>query len=126
MKRIFSGVVSVGLLIGLSGCSSMYSDVFDCPVGAGVSCRSISQVQGMVDTGTVGAKEEAQSVVSPEKTLPLFESGTFSAPRRRVVRHPEKTLRIWMAAHPQEEQTFKTEHYLYVVLEPGFWRETAL
>ena len=46
----------------LSGCSS-YEQEFDCPVGRGLSCASLSQVNRHINAGTLG--EEQQDDFAP-------------------------------------------------------------
>ena len=40
-------------LMLLQGCSS-YQDQFDCPAGKGVGCKSVRQIDDMVEYGLIG------------------------------------------------------------------------
>lgn len=122
--------VSVSLLT-LSSCSSVYNDSFDCPPGKGVSCQSISTVNRLVNQGEVGSQEqgrpEEKSSVADKSPLPLFQEqkGSSPASARRVVRRPEKTVRVWIAAQEQEDGTYISERFVYTVIAPGFWTEVS-
>jgi hypothetical protein len=59
-------------LVNLSGCST-YSETFDCSPGTGVGCKSLNQVNKMVEKGHLPYREEEDiSVVTtiPDRTLP--------------------------------------------------------
>lgn len=51
------------LLPLLSGCSVMgvYEGGFDCPAGSGVGCKSISEVNEMVNSGALSPQESVAS-----------------------------------------------------------------
>ena len=128
--------VSMSLvLLGLSGCSSLYDDSFECKAGTGVPCRSISEVHEMVNRGEVGQKESSpssssdQSSVSQasEPLLPPFKEEQLlkDASRKKVSRRPEKTLRVWLAPHPEDSGIYSGERYVYTVIEPGAWVEES-
>lgn len=44
--------------LALSGCMGVYDGGFECPPGEGVGCKSISEVNHMVDEGTLPKKED--------------------------------------------------------------------
>lgn len=46
--RVVKTAFAVALMVGVSGCAS-HRETFDCAPGAGVGCKSISQVNDMVD-----------------------------------------------------------------------------
>ena len=123
------------VLLGLSGCSSLYEDSFECPAGSGVSCRSISEVHEMVNRGEVGQKESFLSPLedqgsasqASETLLSPFKEEQLSkdASRKKVSRRPEKTLRVWLAPHLEESGIWSGERYVYTVIEPGAWVEES-
>jgi len=108
----------------LAGCMSVYDEDFDCGVGKGVGCRSISQVNEMVNRGQVPLKEveekEEESNDIAIEDLPGLEA--LSAQNGiKVKRIPEKTLRIWVAPHEAQDGSFVEETYVNLVIEPGRW-----
>ena len=117
-------------LSGLSACSSIYNDSFDCKAGTGVPCKSISEINTMVDRGEVGRISSASKSESPEidvSTLPSFQEGMASANPmiKGVYRVPEQTLRVWLPAHLEEGGTWSGARYLYTVVTPGRWVESG-
>ena len=125
------------VLSGLSACTSIYNDDFDCGPGKGVNCKSISQVYAMVNTGQVGQEpltdESSKDLDSNSKhkkdsqeSLPYFSEITPSsidAKIKHVTRNPEKTIRIWIAPHLDESGSYVSDSYLFTVIEPGKWIE---
>lgn len=64
----YSSLLSFLLLPLISGCSIMgvYEGGFDCPPGKGVGCKSISEVNEMVNAGELPPK--AEKTPAPEET----------------------------------------------------------
>jgi len=48
--------ISLALFIGLSGCMGIYEGGFECPPGKGVGCKSISEVNQMINAGMLPVK----------------------------------------------------------------------
>ena len=116
----------------LTGCLGVYDDDFDCGVGKGVGCRSISQVNEMVNRGQVPLPETpAEETASTDESsdldphlkidhLPPLEFLSAQS-GMKVKRIPEKTLRLWIAPHEVEDGSFVEETYVNLVLSPGRW-----
>lgn len=49
--RTHTQIYGLGLLLSLSGCMGVYEGGFECPPGKGVGCKSISQVNDMINRG---------------------------------------------------------------------------
>lgn len=84
----------------LSGCST-YNEDFDCEPGKGVGCKSLSQVNRMVDEGAFGVEEEDKTV----ETAAVVPS--------------QKQLRIWVAGYEEGDGTIHEPSVLYVPLKSG-------
>src|SRR5262249_53420095 len=118
----------------LAGCMGVYESEFDCGVGQGVGCHSISQVNEMINRGQVPlpekedgeGKNENVSEVAQLKTdeLPILEP-LSSHPKVRVKRIPEKTMRVWVAPHEAADGSYLEESYVNLVIEPGRWINTS-
>lgn len=52
----FKSVMSVTSIVCLVGCSS-YKENFDCPVGTGMGCASLSRVNKAMDKGRIQIEE---------------------------------------------------------------------
>lgn len=51
-------LLSATLPFCLQGCMGVYDGGFECPPGEGVGCKSISEVNHMVDEGTLPKKQD--------------------------------------------------------------------
>lgn len=58
----------------LSGCSSNYSNKFDCPYGEGLGCASVSKVNKMLDAQMVDTQDYLPSTVkgNPQQQIPIY------------------------------------------------------
>lgn len=91
------------LALALSGCMGVYEGGFECPPGEGVGCKSISEVNHMVDQGlgshnqsstSAQETEDAQKIEDNEPVCKKEFSGSCST-------SPE----IWYAP------AFEVQHY---------------
>ena len=89
----------------LTGCAAMNSD-FDCGVKPGVMCKSLDQVNAMIDQGELGGKEK-----------------TFDVPFKPGVpyRHSDTVMRIWIAPYEDVQGNYHQESVIYTVIKPGRW-----
>ena len=64
----------------LSGCMGVYEGGFECPPGEGVGCKSISEVNQMVDQGLGSHNQSSTSAQKTEDDEPVCkkESGSCS------------------------------------------------
>lgn len=53
MKNKIYKAFSIALSFSLSGCMGIYEGGFECPAGVGVGCKSISDVNTMVNQGDI-------------------------------------------------------------------------
>jgi len=54
-RKIYT-IFSLGISLSLSGCMGIYEEGFECPPGKGVGCKSISEVNHMVNEGVLGSR----------------------------------------------------------------------
>jgi hypothetical protein len=66
--RINMRVLMTGMALSLSGCMGVYEGGFECPPGEGVGCKSISEVNEMVNQGLGTRKQEPSTQSSEEET----------------------------------------------------------
>ncbi|HUX79580.1 MAG TPA: hypothetical protein VMW10_07570 [Alphaproteobacteria bacterium] len=69
MKK--NSIYILGLGLCLTGCMGVYEGGFECPPGVGVGCKSISEVNKMVDHGELPQGELPQGEL-PNLSLPSF------------------------------------------------------
>jgi conjugal transfer pilus assembly protein TraV len=112
-------IILVALLI--FGCSSMNSS-FDCPNKPGVSCKSLSQVNAMVDRGLLGREDNsllAQGQVN--KHIKLQQSHIAQQNAQAVIALPtivnsEKRIRIWVAPYQDTQNNYHEASSFYIIV----------
>ena len=114
----------------LAGCVGVYDQQFDCGVAPGIGCKSISTVNELIDNDQLkkeitGSSEKAKPVCKVGKALPAFTSvsSVGKVPGETISRHPEQTLRIWIAPHEDRNGDFIKESFVHTVITPGKWIE---
>ena len=113
------------LLLFLSGCSSN-NELFDCPAGKGMGCKSISEVNSMVDQGEFGGSSDEES--SPLKALAPIAMTSEDIPQTSsggIERIPEQNLRLWIAPFQDEAGNFHEESAIHTVVRQGRWKLQA-
>lgn len=83
--------LSISLSLALSGCMGIYEGGFECPPGKGVGCKSISEVNRMVNAEILPPKTQ---VVSSPSDCKECES---SLPPPPVVQESSDAPQIWWA-----------------------------
>lgn len=133
-----TAILAVSLGMILSGCSTT-SETFDCKAGQGVGCKSISQVNKMVDEGSLGSDQETGSHtqlvspvittasvspdgVSPDAVSPALSGQDIALSDDMVVhRIREEHLRVWVAPFQDHQGNLHEGTIVHTVLKPGFW-----
>lgn len=109
-------------LLFLSACTSN-NDLFDCPAGKGMGCKSISEVNLMVEQGHFGKLDDEET--APLKTLaPVamdFEEISQTS-THNIERVPEQNLRLWIAPFQDESGNFHEESSIHTVVRQGHWK----
>lgn len=120
MKGWMIGIVF--LLMGLTGCTSMNSS-FDCPNKAGVRCKSLDQINGMVNNGQIRSHSVMTNnvpVVSVDQ--PEFQPFNGSMTGYSPMRYRETVQRIWIAPYEDTEGNYHAESFVYAVMKGGQWQ----
>ena len=128
LKKSHKTIVALSLGILLSGCSTT-SETFDCKAGKGVGCKSISQVNSMVDEGSLGSEKEG-NLATPLST-PVITTASLSSNSSgqnialsddmAVHRIREEHLRVWIAPFQDHQGNLHEGTIVHTVLKPGFW-----
>ncbi len=111
-------------LMALSACS-IPKESFDCPAGKGVGCHSISEVNEMVNRGTLNPtkKDKPKPAKDPKDMSSAFLSADdFSTEGMIIERVKEAHLRVWVAPFQDEQGQFHEASVIHTVLKPGFWQ----
>jgi len=119
----------------LSGCSTT-SEVFECEAGKGIGCKSISEVNKMVDTGKLAHNDEHDFL---KAVAPVFEKYTPATETREaglneivlsdqtmVSRVQEAPLRVWIAPFQDEQGNLHEGSVIHPVIRPGYWQLTPV
>lgn len=81
-------VFSMMLCFFLTGCMGI-NKKFDCPLKGGVTCKSVSEVNDLVDRGSLPYKENDKK----------GSSSCFLLKPKPSKTPPSKTLNVWFAPH---------------------------
>lgn len=95
-------------ILALSGCTASLRGQFDCPGTPGVQCKSISEVNRMVD----------KEIIPEQKNLDKQILGTNEKSLRRS---KEEVLTVWVAPFEDEEGVFHEPGRLTAVVNPAKW-----
>lgn len=95
-------------LFSLTGCTTALRGQFDCSGTPGVQCKSISEVNRMVDKGIIPKNK------SIDKTI-LATKG------KSLRRSKEEVLTVWVAPFEDEEGVFHEPGRLTAVVNPAQW-----
>ena len=101
----------------IAGCTTMNSK-FTCKTPDGVMCRSLDDVNGMVDRG-----EFNQHFVKSEniKNTVDFSRVGASAAYPAPVRDGESVMRIWITPYEDNRGNYHADSFLYTVVKPNRW-----
>jgi conjugal transfer pilus assembly protein TraV len=113
-------------IASLSACNAMNSS-FDCPNKAGTSCKSLDQINRMVDSGQLQSKPDVSMSNSYHKT-PEFQSVTSFSNYKpgEPLRYGETVQRIWIAPYEDTEGNYHQESVLYTIVKDGHWIGTPV
>jgi conjugal transfer pilus assembly protein TraV len=123
MKRL---ILIAGILMQLSSltaCSTMNSS-FDCPNKAGVRCKSLDQINDMVNSGQIRGRTQ-MNAYEVTKTVGNKEFQSF--PTRtpfipgQPIRYGETVQRIWIAPYEDSEGNYHEDSKMYTIMKGGHW-----
>lgn len=108
----------------LSGCGSYHSG-FDCKAAPGMGCKSISEINSMLNRGNLLQQkaDPAKIEVVQRNTLPFPQVIPNNLHSLAVYRQPETIIRIWLAPYIDSHDTYQEAQYIHEVIENGKWHE---
>jgi conjugal transfer pilus assembly protein TraV len=120
MKKIILTLILFSITGFLTACSSMNSG-FDCPNKAGVMCKSVDQINGMVDTGQLQGR--TQQVTETGQFNTEFQLYTIAAQYYpgAPLRYGETVQRIWVAPYEDTEKNYHQDSVMYSIVKDGHW-----
>lgn len=111
-------------LILLNGCSNVaMNSNFACGTGKGLGCKSVSEVNDIVESSHITDSEIIQS--SDEKkgavvSMLKYYDGAVSTDNMPK-REPEKRIKIWFAPHVDAYDNYIEETIVYAVIKDAHW-----
>ena len=118
--KIINVLLLTAISLSLASCSSMNSS-YDCPNRAGVMCKSIDEINGMVDGGQISGRTQMGSykALSESEFQPYGVTQGFypGAP----LRYGETVQRIWVAPFEDTENNYHDDSYMYAIIKDGHW-----
>ena len=107
----------------LTGCAHLNSQ-FDCPMKPGVTCKSIDEINAMVDRGELIQKTKSTSPINTENvTAPTFNSPypIQAINPGKSLRYGETVMRVWVAPYEDDKGNFYQPSIFYTVIKSGHW-----
>lgn len=114
MSKSFLSIFTFLWVALLSGCASMNGQ-FDCPVGSGVSCKSLKEIDMMVSQGQFSEANASSGVktnISYSRTLA----------QQAPIRIKEKILKVWFAPFVDSDDNYHKENEVFTVIDKSFWK----
>jgi hypothetical protein len=111
----------ISILLLLAGCTTMNSK-FDCPNRPGITCKSIDQVNDMVDRGLIGKDPQVKN----NRLLKVYSLKNSSNIANRfsqanLLRSGEQVVRVWIGPYQDIHSNYHNESTLYVVVRKNNW-----
>ena len=122
MMRLLKTATALVTVLSLVACSSMNSG-FDCPNKAGVNCKSLDEINRMVDSGQI--REQSQSGVAPPTSTAATEFQPYPLMTELrggiPLRYGETVQRLWIAPFEDTEGNYHDASLIYAVIKEGRW-----
>ncbi len=129
-KRAKSLIALLSFVL-LSACA-VSKESFDCPAGLGVGCKSIHEVNQLLNEQNLGAKDLSMiSATDAQSLAPALETSALSMPipahlkdkdSLLLQRVPERALSIWFAPFSDAEGHLHEASTVHVLLKPSTWQ----
>lgn len=109
----------ISTVLAVSGCASMNSE-FNCPAGKGVGCKSIHEINQMVDEGVLssGESQPQPHILKTTLTPLLVDINETALPQRSA----EKILRVWIASYEDIEGNWHSPQTVHTVVKKAEWQ----
>ncbi len=111
--------ITIWLCLILTGCSTT-RETFDCKYAGGVGCRSITEVNTMLNDGKLNGSVKAST--TKQNSAISIKEDVISLDNVIVKRVTEEYLRIWLAPRQDEQGHFHEGSVVHTVLRSGFWQ----
>ena len=99
-------IIPIITLLTLTACTS-YKEGFDCEAVPGVGCKSISEVDHLIDQGKLGADDNSSQENNPQKVI----KGDITQTENN-----KKGVHVWIAPYSDDEGVWHGSQSLFVPL----------
>ena len=127
----------------LTGCSLQSQEGFDCPVGKGLGCQSITEVKKKLNQGEIDIPETTMEVAQRQgmgfhgghlheplvmKQTPVyFKESAYPLSIMDgngfvIQRIPEQPLRVWIAPYQDQDGNLWEASVVHTVIRQGSWQ----
>lgn len=100
-------IPTVSLLL-LTACTS-YKEDFDCEAVPGVGCKSIAEVDRMIDEGKLGDDDISSQEIQPQKAI----KGEITQGEKK------RGVHVWIASYSNDDGILHGSQSLFVPLIPN-------
>jgi conjugal transfer pilus assembly protein TraV len=150
MKKVKKIGMKFGWIVApmmITACS-VHNEEFDCQAGRGVGCKTVSQVNKMLNEGQIALPDSTHNmehradVISPNANLslsmapkilpPVIKTGGFSSDvsyenivlsdSTIVQRRSEVPVRIWVAPYQDENGDLHESRLIHSILKSSHWQ----
>lgn len=116
------------LLIAIMLSSACSSGKFDCPVGEGIFCKPVSEVDRMADRGSF-SKENRKQTKGQKKRFFKKKHGSLKEKNIKLLkadlnppeRIPDQVLQVWVAPFETADGVYHQPARMNVVVKKGHW-----
>jgi conjugal transfer pilus assembly protein TraV len=123
-KRLLVSVF-IGSTFGmLSGCASLNSQ-FDCPMKPGVVCKSLDEVNTMVDQGKLGGSASCSKPLSTSVSSGSLVAPSSDTPLKFSHDASTKVTRIWIAPYQDKRGDYYASTLVYREVKPSWWGKSS-
>lgn len=113
IKRLFI-LTMVNFL--LCSCAQL-NDSFDCPMKPGIQCKSLDEVNTLVDRGAFKERKACADEIS---------SIDFTVDEVQPLRYGETVQRLWIAPYEDQTGNYHKVSEIFVITKPGHWLNQPL
>jgi len=120
MKLNIKMLLLITMVFALSACGTMNSS-FDCPNKVGVSCKSLSEVNRMVDSGQIRTQSAEVASYKQDGLVASQTSADMTAYYGAPLRYGETVQRIWIAPYEDKDNNYHQDSVMYSIIKDGHW-----
>lgn len=118
--RYLKTISILALSANISACS-LASKGFDCKYDKGVGCKSITEVNQMVDNGQLKGRTD-KKLSNPIITSSQCLNPIALNSQGMIQRVQEEQLRVWIAPYQDGQGDFHEASLIHTVIKPGSWQ----